>query len=144
VHQFTFHPQLERMMQLLRDDQVSATDVLHRICLHVAFATANPGRVTGGRKVELLAIGRAIMRLAPPQRRGKRYPSRSLALLGEMVMDDGLYLFAIKLIDKLKIDDERKRAMKEAALDFDTPGEVPADQPRAGVRYRKRRGVQVP
>jgi len=140
---FRFQIELQRMMGLLKGDEVTASDVLHRVCLHVAFATANPGRFSGGERVERIAIGRAVMRLAPLNRRGKRYTSRALYLLGDIVMSDGLYLYAIKLIDKLKSDDEQAYALKQAAVDFETPAQVPVDQPRAGVRYRKRRGVQV-
>jgi hypothetical protein len=141
---FRYQLELQRMMCLLKGDEVQPSDVLHRVCLHVAFATSNPARFTGGEKVERLAIGRTVMRLAPLQRHGKRYSSRALYLLGDTVMSDGLYLYAIRLIDKLKTDDEKAYALKQAALDFDTPATVTADPPRAGVRYRKRRGVQIP
>lgn len=143
VHQYKFHRELERMVALMRDDQVTASDILHRICLHVAFVTAHPGRFTGGPRVERLALARCVMRLCPLRRYGRRWLVRSLVLLADIIFEDGLYLYAIKLVDRLKHDDAERRAKADAALDFDTPADVPADPPRAGVRYRRRRGVQV-
>jgi hypothetical protein len=142
TNDFRYQFETQRMMGLLRDDQVTAADVIHRIALHVAYASANPDRFTGGERVERLAIARCVMRLAPLRRRSKKYSARALYLIGDIVMSDGLYLWAIKLIDRLKRDDEEAYSLKQSALDFDTPAEVPADEPRSGVAYRRQRGVQ--
>jgi hypothetical protein len=140
---YTFQRELQRMMGILRDDQVTASDILHRVCLMVAFASAAPGRYSGSTKAENLAMGRMIMRLAPLQRRGKRYAARSVHLLGEMARDY-LYVFGLKLHERLKLDAEKVHELKKLTLDFDTAAEVAPDAPRAGVRHRNCRGVQVP
>jgi hypothetical protein len=142
IYQFRYYLELERMMQLMRDDQVSATDVLHRVCLHVAFVTANPGRYGGDQNSERLALARCVMRLIPLKRYGKRWTRRSLLLLAEHIMEDGLYLYALRLIDRMKADDAAKLALKEQSLDLDTPAEAPTDDtPRAGRAHRCRRGI---
>jgi hypothetical protein len=135
--------QLERVISTLRDDAVTPADILHRVCLHVAYASVHLARFSGGPKVERIAIARAIMRLAPLPRAGQRHPSKALRMLGDLVFDDGLYLYGIRLIDRLKADDETQRALKDAVLQLDTPAvvAVPTEQ-RAGVIHRKRRGVQ--
>lgn len=144
VHQFTFQRELDRMMGLMRDDQVNASDVLHRICLHAAYVTANPGRFSGGAKVERLALARSVMRLCPLRRYGKRWLSKPLLLMADIIMEDGLYLYPLRLVDRLKQDDAEKRAKTDAVLDFDTVANVPLASPRAGIHFRKRRGVQIP
>jgi hypothetical protein len=86
-------------------------------------------------------MGRAIMRLAPLQRRGKRYASRAVHLLGEMARDY-LYLFGMRLHDRVKQDAQKVYELKKATLDLDTPAEVPADDaPRASRAYRRSRGI---
>jgi hypothetical protein len=107
----------------------------------VFFASAAPGRYHGSTKAENLAMGRAIMRLAPLQRRGKRYASRAVHLLGEMARDC-LYVYAMRLHDRVKQDAEKVYELKKATLDLDTHAEVPADDtPRAGRACRRRRGI---
>jgi hypothetical protein len=81
------------------------------------------------------------MRLAPLQRRGKRYASRAVHLLGEMARDF-LYVYAMRLHDRVKQDAEKVYELKKATLDLDSPVEVPTDDtPRAGRAYRRRRGI---
>lgn len=144
THEFRYQTELARMMGLLRMDDVNASDVLQRVCLHTAFVTANPQRFSGGPKVEKLALARCVMRLCPLKRYGARWAPRSLLELADIIAEDGLYLFAIRLVDKLKQDDAERRALADAALDFETPAVVPQDQPRASVRYRRTRGLEVP
>jgi hypothetical protein len=144
THGRTYQLQLEHMMQILRDDQVNAEDVLRRVALFVAFASAHPERFKGLTKVEDLALARCVMRLAPLQRTGKRYPSRSLALLGSLLRD-ALYRWGLNLVDRLKVDAQSHQDKVSATLDLDTPADVPvSSEPRAGIAYRKRRGVHVP
>jgi hypothetical protein len=141
THGRTYQLQLEHMMQILKDDQVNAEDVLRRVALFVAFATAHPERFKGSTRVEDLALARCVMRLAPLQKTGKRYPSRSLALLGGLLRD-ALYRWGLNLVDRLKRDAEAHHEKVTASLDLDTPADVPVSEPRAGIAYRKRRGVQ--
>ena len=141
---YTFQRRLEGMMQILRDDQVSAEDLLRRVCLFVAFAAAHPEKFKGLTRCEDIAMGRMVMRLAPLQRKGLRYPTRSLVLLGGLLRD-ALYRYALNLVDRLKADAESHHAKVAATLDLDTPAEGAPETPlRAGQAYRKRRGVLVP
>jgi hypothetical protein len=138
---FRYQLELERMMLILKDDGVAAEDILKRVCLMVFFASAAPERYHGSTKTENLAMGRAIMRLAPLQRRGKRYASRAVHLLGEMVRDF-LYLYAMRLHDRVKQDAAKVYELKKATIEFDTRADVPTDDtPRAGRGYRRRRGI---
>jgi hypothetical protein len=138
---FGYQLELERMMLILKDDAVTAEDILKRVCLMVFFASAAPERYHGSTKAENLAMGRAIMRLAPLQRRGKRYASRAVHLLGEMARDF-LYVYAMRLHDRVKQDAETVYELKKATLNLDTPAEVPTDDtPRVGRAYRRRRGI---
>jgi hypothetical protein len=120
---FTFQRTLEHMLARLLGDQVTADDVLHRVCLHVAYTEVYRGRFRGVRAAEDLALARCVMRLAPLGRKSKRDPRRSLLLLGEMLRED-LYVFAISLINRLKEDAEKAHALRVASVNFDTPAEV--------------------
>jgi len=138
---FGYQLELERMMLILKDDGVTAGDILRRVCLMVFLASAAPHRYHGSTKVENLAIGRAIMRLAPLQRRGKRYASRAVHLLGEMARDY-LYVFGMRLHDRVKQDAAKVYELKKATMDLDTHAEVPTDDtPRAGQAHRRKRGI---
>lgn len=97
----------------------------------------------GSTKVENPAMGRAIMRLAPLRRRGKRYASRAVHLLGEMAPDYlYVYVYGMRLHDRVKQDAENVEELKKATLDLDRPAEVSTDDtPRAGRAYRRRRGI---
>jgi hypothetical protein len=55
---------------------------------------------------------------------------------------DYLYVFGMRLHDRVKQDAEKVYELRKATLDFDTPAEVPTDDtPRAGRAYRRRRGI---
>jgi hypothetical protein len=138
---FRYQLELERMMVILKDDRITAEDLLRRVCLMVFFASAAPERYNGSTKAENLAMGRAIMRLAPLQRRGKRYASRAVHLLGEMARDY-LYVYAMGLHDRVKQDAEKIYELKKATMDLDMPAEVPTDDaPHAGRAHRRKRSI---
>jgi hypothetical protein len=141
-HDFRYQLQLARMMELLRGDQVNAEDVLRRVCLSVAYIDAHPERFRGSTKADDLAIGHLVMRLAPLERCGKKYAARAVALLGALARD-ALYTFALGLINRLKLDAQQHRELVKQTLAFDEMADVPVShEPRAGIAFRKRRGVQ--
>lgn len=72
-----------------------------------------------------------------------RAEPKPLLLMADIIMEDGLYLYALRLVDRLKQDDADNRAKADAVLDLDTFANVPPHAPRSDVRYCKRRGAQV-
>lgn len=117
---YTFQRQLASMMQGLRDHGVTPYDVLLRVCMfHAAFDEYRE-RFHGAQRAEDLALARIVMRLTPLARKGRRWPSRALALLGATLRED-LGAFAVTLIRRLQQDAEARHALRAATLDLDVP-----------------------
>lgn len=123
THDFSHQRQLASMMHGLRDHGVTARDVLLRVCLfHAAFEEYSE-RFHGSQRAEDLAQARLVMRLTPLQRAARRrWPSRSLQLLGSMLRED-LGPFALGLLRRLKADAEAVHQLRAATLDLDSPAE---------------------
>jgi hypothetical protein len=132
---------LERVAELLRFHDVTASDILSRVCVFQAYAAANSGRWRGIRKAEDLALGRMVLRLIPLRRAGARYASKTVLLLADELRGS-VVPYADKLLELIKKEAEDRRALVLGSLDLTTPAEVPADDtPRAGRAYRRRRGI---
>jgi hypothetical protein len=134
---------LARVTELMRYHDVTASDVLARVCLFQAYAASNVGRFRGSRRAEDIALGRFVLRLVPLRKAGARYATKTVerlaAELRQLVVP-----YADKLIELLKAQAAERHELVTASLDLSTPAEVPADPPRAGRGRRRRLGVQVP
>lgn len=135
----------ERIAQLLRSHEVNATDVLTRVCIFQAYAAANQARFHGSLKAENLALGRMVLRLVPMQRSGQRYATRSVLVLAELLRQVAVP-YCDRVIELAKQESSKMHELVLASLDLSTREEVPAGEPRAGTRRRRkfvvRRGAE--
>lgn len=142
TQQYRWQRQLQGMLEHVRNHGATAADLLRRVCVHYAYACDHPERVKYGINAEDAMLGRGVMRLAPLQKVGHRWPTVALRHLGFMCRD-GLYMFARGMRERWLKDEEQREERRRASMDFDTPADVPVSAaPRAGVAYRERRGVQ--
>ena len=134
---------LTHIVQEMRYHEVTASDVLSRVCVFQAYAAANLGRFRGSTRAENIALGRMVRRLVPMSRTGRRHPVKAIELLGAE-----LRRLVVPYADRLLQLVQEESAMQHegvlASLDLKTPATVSADPPRAGGSYRRQRGLQVP
>jgi hypothetical protein len=117
THGFTYQREIERYMTRLRDHGITAGDVLVRVAEFVAFVDQRQGKL-GSQKEEDFALARIVIHLAPV-RRGERRPSgRVLSVLGSMLRD-ACYLYAMRLVAKLRKDAEERAELKRRSANFE-------------------------
>ena len=131
---------LTRMMTEYRYHEVSATDVLARVCIFQAYAGANAGRFKGALRAENIALGRMVLRLVPMTRTGKRYPVKAIERLAEELRRL-VVPYANRVVQLVQEDAAKVHEGVLASLDLTTAAEVAPDPFRAGRRRRKRLGV---
>ena len=133
---------LTSMMMELRSHDVSASDVLARVCIFQAYCGANAGRFKGSLRAENIALGQIARRLVPQGRTGQRYPIKAIELFGE-VLRRLVVPYADRLLQLVKDESAKQHEAVLASLDLTTPADVPADAPRGRERRRRLSGPKT-
>lgn len=115
-HDFTTHHAIHGLMRQMHAHGIQPEQVWCRVCEHVAFMDAEPGRFRTPRE-ERFALARAVVHLLPWTLYGKRYGAKVLQKLGELVQEL-LCGAALSFVRRLHADFATQGELKRQAMEF--------------------------